>query len=52
MRCWLEGREDRVEEEFAEVIDAVGDQGGDAKVVGAGLGVGLCEGGEVDAGEV
>ena len=41
-----------MEEEFAEVVDGVGDEGGDAEVVGAGLGVGGGEGGDVDAGEV
>ena len=41
-----------MEEEFTEVVDGVGDEGGNAEVVGAGLGVGGGEGGDVDAGEV
>jgi hypothetical protein len=41
-----------VEEEFAEVVDGVGDEGGDAEVVGAGLAVAEFEGADVDAGEV
>ena len=41
-----------MEEELAEVVDAVGDESRDAEVVGAGLGVLFGEGGEVDAGEV
>ena len=41
-----------MEEEFAEVVDLVRDQSRDAEVVGAGLGVGGGEGGNVDAGEV
>ena len=52
VRGRLQGGEDGVQEELAEVVDAVGDEGGDAEVVGAGLGVRRGEGGEVDAGEV
>lgn len=47
-----EGVEDGVEEELAEVVDGVGDEGCDAEVVGAALGFFRGEGGEVDAGEV
>lgn len=52
MRSGEEGIEDGVEEELAEVVNRVRDEGCDAEVVRAGLGVGGCEGGEVDAGEV
>jgi hypothetical protein len=43
--------EDGVEEQLAEVVDGVGDEGGDAEVVGAGLALAEVEVGEVDAGE-
>ena len=52
VRRGLQGGEDGVQQELAEVVDAVRDEGGDAEVVGAGLGVVRGEGGEVDAGEV
>ena len=44
--------EDRVQEQFAEVVDRVGDEGGDAEVVGARPGFRGRERFEVDAGEV
>jgi len=47
-----EAVEDGVQQQLTEVVDRVGDQGGDAEVVGAGLGFGGGEGVEVDAGEV
>jgi len=47
-----EGIEDRVQQQLAEVVDAVGDEGGDGEVVGARLAVRGGEAGEVDAGEV
>lgn len=47
-----EAVEDRVQQQLAEVVNRVGDQGGDAEVVGAGLGFGGGEGVKVDAGEV
>lgn len=51
----LQGREDGVEEELAEVVDGVGDECGDAEVVGAaktGVGGHVVEGnaGEVEEG--
>ena len=47
-----QGVEDGVQEELAEVVDGVGDEGGDAEVVGAGVGLGGGELCDVDAGEV
>jgi hypothetical protein len=47
-----EGVEDRVQEELAEVVDAVRDEGGDGQVVGAGGALGGGEVVEGDAGEV
>lgn len=47
-----EGAEDGVEEELAEVVDGVGDEGRDAEVVGAVLAVFEGERSDVDAGEV
>ena len=52
MRGRGKGVEDGVQQELAEVVDGVGDQGRDAEVVGAGLEIGGGEGGEVDTGEV
>lgn len=52
VRGGLQRGEDGVEEEFAEVVDAVGDEGRDAEIVCSRLGVGLCKRLEVDAGEV
>jgi hypothetical protein len=43
--------EDGVKEKLAKVVDGVGDEGGDAEVVGAGLALAEVEVGEVDAGE-
>ena len=47
-----EGVEDGVQQEFAEVVDRVGDEGGDAEVVGARARFRAREGFEIDAGEV
>lgn len=47
-----EGAQDGVEEELAEVVDGVGDEGCDAEVVGAVLAVFEGEGFDVDTGEV
>jgi hypothetical protein len=44
--------EDGVEEELAEVVDGVADEGGDGQVVRARLAVAQLEGADVDAGEV
>lgn len=44
--------QDWVQEELAEVVDGVGDEGGDAEVVGAGDALGFGEVLEVDAGQV
>lgn len=52
MLCVGEGLEDRVEQELAEIVDGIGDEGGDAEIVGARLGVFEGERFEVDAGEV
>lgn len=47
-----EGVQDRVQEEFTEVVDGVGDERGHAEVVCAGDALGFTEILEVDAGEV
>lgn len=52
VRGFGERVEDRVHEEFAEVVDCVADQGCDAEVVGSGCPFGLGDIGQVDAGEV
>ena len=41
-----------MEQELAEVVDGVGDEGCDAEVVGARLSVSGCESGEINACEV
>ena len=52
----VRGRDERVEdgvqEELAEIVDGFRDEGGDAKIVRAGLRLGGGQGGEVDAGKV
>ena len=52
VRGFVERVENWVEEELAEVVDAVGDEGRDAEVVGSGLPLALVEVGELYAGEV
>jgi hypothetical protein len=47
-----EGVEDGMQQQLAEVVDGVADEGGDAEVVGARLAVAQLEGADVDAGEV
>ncbi len=41
-----------MEQQFTEVIDGVRDESCDTEVVSTGLGVGGCEGGKVNTGEV
>lgn len=50
--CWNQRFEDWVEEEFAEVVNAVGDEGGDGEIVGAGDSLFFGERSFLDAGEV
>lgn len=52
MRGLGQGVQDRVQQELAEVVDRVGDEGGNAEVVGAGDTFALRELFEVDAGQV
>ena len=40
-----------MEQELAEVVDGVGDEGGDAEVIGAGLSLTKVKIGEIDAGK-
>ena len=47
-----EAVEDGVQQQLAEVVDGVADEGGDGQVVGARLAVAQLEGADVDAGEV
>jgi len=50
--CVFERVEDRVQEQFSKVVDAVADERSDGKVVCKLLALGLVERLEVDAGEV
>lgn len=52
MGCVDERVEDRVEEELAKVVDGIGDEGGDAEIVGTRLALAQLEFGDVDTGEV
>lgn len=49
---WFESVEDRVEEQFTKVVDAVGDEGGDGEIVGSSFLFFACQVRDLDAGKV